>query len=132
MRGKALGTAAAVMAVPGGIAFATPASANLAPPAGSGGWDHIWYGNGSGTLYSEENGDIFELCDLAAGKSASAHIEWGGDVDNYGSFTLQVSGVGACTGSDYTKHDIPEGYEVYIEIFSGQSLVDGTWFVNDH
>lgn len=128
------GVAAAIAAtMMCGIAFASPASANIAPPK-DGTWDHIWYASDdSYMLMSEENGDIIELCDTKAdNKSVDVHVEWGGDVDNFGAFDMRIGGVGTCAWSDYTTHDIPEGYEVYLYLFTGEKLMDQTWFINDH
>ncbi|MEW2519623.1 hypothetical protein [Actinacidiphila alni] len=127
--------AAAALAVGAVVATAMPASAAPSPPSG-GSWDHTWTTSDSahgGTVYIQEHGDVVELCDTAADGYAPRVT-----VYNTDGYELTASdGYGTCvvaSASQGGSHDLPEGKEIYVDIWLGPA---NGWetehsYLNDH
>lgn len=129
--------AAGLITVVGGAVFTppSPAAASTDPPAG--GWDHTWTSTDSGqgaTVYVEEYGDIIEVCDSDEdGRSAAADVSWNSGASG---FTLIAGGIGNCSKSTASKHNIPEGVTVTVSVYRSESgTVENRsihTYVNDH
>lgn len=132
---KTIAVMAAVVASVGGLALAAPASAS--DPGGGGSWDHTFVSwDGGATLYVQERGDEFMLCDSKAdGMSAKAYIGWIDPVTLAGDgFPLKVGNFGSCIISTASDNDVPEGVGVDVTVseYSIPLGEDHFYFVNDH
>jgi len=137
MQRKLMGIGAGLAAAVGAFVFATPASASLAPPGGDT-WDHVFASSDkSATVYVEEHGDVFTLCDtLADGYAAHAEIGWIDPNSLAGKyFDMVVGNYGSCVTSTASQHDIPEnGTLVQVSVWGPGNQATSTKYTynNDH